>query len=133
MSGRLVWRTPVVRDACRDKTQYHCLNGIVSPPVVTGEAVIVGAMDGVLRAYDRRDGRVFWSYDAMRPFQAVNGRTGHGGGFGMGGVVISGNRMFVTSGINSGAVGSSAAPGVLLAFDIPSSRAENRSGGSNAK
>jgi polyvinyl alcohol dehydrogenase (cytochrome) len=118
MTGRRVWRTAIPSDACRDKKEIYCVSGIVSPPVVAGDAVIVGGMDGVLRAYDRQTGQVFWSYDAYREYAASNGRKGHGGGFGMGGVTIVGNMMYVASGINSDAVGSSAASGVLLAFEL---------------
>jgi polyvinyl alcohol dehydrogenase (cytochrome) len=118
MTGTRVWRTPIPSDACREKKDIYCVSGIVSPPVVVGDAVIVGGMDGVLRAYDRQTGQVFWSYDAYREYAASNGRKGRGGGFGMGGVTIVGNMMYVTSGINSDAVGSSAASGVLLAFQL---------------
>jgi polyvinyl alcohol dehydrogenase (cytochrome) len=121
MTGKRVWRTAIPSDACRNKKDVYCVNGIVSPPVVVGDAVIVGAMDGVLRAYDRHTGDVFWTYDAYREYAASNGLSGRGGGFGMGGVTIVGNMMYVTSGINSGSVGPSAASGVLLAFELVSS------------
>jgi len=118
MTGKPVWRVPIPSDACRAKKDIYCVSGIVSPPVVAGDAVVVGGMDGVLRAYDRKTGKVFWSYDAYRDYDATNGRKGHGGGFGMGGVTIVGNMMYVTSGINSDAVGSNAASGILLAFEL---------------
>ena len=122
MTGKHVWKTAIPADACSQKKDIYCVSGIVSPPVVAGDAVIVGGMDGVLRAYDRQTGQVFWSYDAVKEYDAINGRKGHGGGFGMGGVTIVGNMMYVTSGINSDAVGSSAATGVLLAFELGTSR-----------
>jgi polyvinyl alcohol dehydrogenase (cytochrome) len=118
MTGRRVWRTALPGDVCRDKKDVFCVSGIVSPPVVAGEAVVVGGMDGVLRAYDRRTGEVFWSYDAYRDHAAANGRQGRGGGFGMGGVTIVGNMMVVASGVNSDVVGPTAASGVLLAFEL---------------
>ena len=121
MTGKRVWRTAIPNDACRNKKDIYCVSGIVSPPTIAGDAVIVGGMDGVLRAYDRRTGEVFWSYDAYREYAASNGLKGRGGGFGMGGVAIVGNMMYVASGISSESVGSSAASGVLLAFQLGSS------------
>ena len=38
----------------------------------------------MLRAYDRREGAVVWSYDAVRSYTGVNGLEGTGGAFGMG-------------------------------------------------
>lgn len=93
------------------------MNGILSPPVVMGDAVIVGAMDGVLRAYDKRNGRIFWSYDAVRSYTGVNGLEGKGGSFGMGGVTIAGDMMYVSAG--TGTSGFAGLKGnVLLAFEI---------------
>jgi len=119
MTGKLVWRTPTPRDGCKGKKAdpNPCTNGIVSPPVVMGDAVIVGGMDGVLRAYDKRNGRIFWSYDAVRSYTGVNGLEGKGGSFGMGGVSIVGDMMYVSAG--SGMVSNTGIKGnVLLAFQF---------------
>jgi len=125
MTGTLVWRTPTPREGCKGKEDgkedgkegVFCMNGIVSPPVVLGDAVIVGAMDGVLRAYDKRNGRIFWSYDAVRSYTGVNGLEGSGGSFGMGGVSIVGDMMYVSAG--SGMFNNTGLKGdVLLAFQF---------------
>jgi len=116
MTGKLLWRTPTPRDGCKGKEDDFCLNAIVSPPVVVGDAVIVGAMDGVLRAYDKRNGRIFWSYDAVRSYTGVNGLKGTGGGFGMGGVTIVGDMMYVSSG--AGIFKSGRKGNALLAFQL---------------
>jgi len=125
MTGKLVWRAPVPRDGCKGKEDDLCLNAIISPPVVIGDAVIVGAMDGVLRAYDKRNGRVFWSYDAIRRYTGVNGIEGKGGSFGMGGVTIAGDMMYVSAG--SGVLRYTGRKGnVLLAFQFGANgKAEN--------
>jgi polyvinyl alcohol dehydrogenase (cytochrome) len=83
---------------------------------VIGDVVIVGAMDGVLRGYDKRTGRQFWSFDATREFEGVNGFKGTGGGFGMGGVAVVGNMMYVSSGAGFGNVGLKG--NVVLAFEL---------------
>jgi polyvinyl alcohol dehydrogenase (cytochrome) len=114
-TGKRIWRTPVPRDGCNNKE--HCVNGLASPPVVIGDVVIDGSMDGVLRGYDKKTGRQFWSFDAVRDLAGVNGYTGKGGGFGMGGVAIVGNMMYISSGTGVYAV-EGMKGNVVLAFEL---------------
>ena len=114
-TGKRIWRTPVPRDGCNNKE--HCVNGLASPPVVIGDVVIDGSMDGVLRGYDKKTGRQFWSFDAVRDMAGVNGYTGKGGGFGMGGVAIVGNMMYISSGTGVYAV-EGMKGNVVLAFEL---------------
>jgi len=114
-TGKLIWRTPVPRDGCKNKEQ-ECLNGMWTPPVVIGDVVIDGSMDGILRGYDKKTGRQFWSFDAIREFTGVNGFRGRGGAFGMGGVVIVGKMMYISSGAGFGTVAMKG--NVLLAFEL---------------
>jgi polyvinyl alcohol dehydrogenase (cytochrome) len=121
-TGKRVWRTPVPRDGCNGKE--HCGNGLASPPIVVGDVVIVGGMDGVLRGYEKKTGRQFWSFDAAREFTGVNGFKGSGGGFGMGGAVIVGNMMYVPSGTGVYAV-EGMKGNALLAFQLGSRTARH--------
>jgi polyvinyl alcohol dehydrogenase (cytochrome) len=114
-TGKRIWRTPVPRDGCNGKET--CTNGIYSPPAVVGDVVIVGAMDGVLRGYDKKTGRQIWSFDAAREFDGVNGFKGRGGGFGMGGVTVLGNMMYISSGFGYGNIG--VRGDAVLAFELP--------------
>jgi polyvinyl alcohol dehydrogenase (cytochrome) len=118
-TGRLVWRTPVPRDGCKNK-EDPCVNGIYGPPMVLGDVIIVGSMDGVLRGFDRKTGREFWRYDSVREFEGVNGFSGRGGGFGMGGVAVVGNMMYVSSGAGFGNIGLKG--NVILAFELGSGK-----------
>jgi polyvinyl alcohol dehydrogenase (cytochrome) len=119
-SGKRIWRTPVPRDGCNSKE--HCVNGLASPPVVIGDVIIDGSMDGVLRGYERKTGQQFWSFDAVRDIAGVNGYTGKGGGFGMGGVAIVGNMMYISSGTGVYAV-EGMKGNVVLAFELGKSTA----------
>src|SRR5262245_28745807 len=116
MTGQVRWRTPAPQDGCTGKAA-SCVNGLASPATVVGEIVFSGGLDGVLRAYDRREGAVVWSYDAVRPYKGVNGLEGSGGAFGMGGVTIVGDMVYVMSGLEvyNLALGGN----VLLAFELP--------------
>jgi polyvinyl alcohol dehydrogenase (cytochrome) len=116
MTGQARWRTPAPQDSCTGKLE-SCVNGLAAPATVVGEVVFSGGLDGVLRAYDRREGAVVWSYDAVRSYKGVNGLEGTGGAFGMGGVTLAGDMVYVTSGLEvyNLALGGN----VLLAFELP--------------
>jgi polyvinyl alcohol dehydrogenase (cytochrome) len=76
-------------------------------------AVLSGSADGGLRAYDARDGKILWTFDANREFTTVNGVPGRGASFSGSGPVVAGGMLYVLSG-DAGFVGR---PGnVLLAF-----------------
>jgi polyvinyl alcohol dehydrogenase (cytochrome) len=70
-------------------------------------------MDGVMRAYDTRDGRIIWEFNTRQSFPTVNGIEGKGGGINGPGPVIAGGLLYVNSGY--GAIGG--IPGnLILAF-----------------
>ena len=122
MTGQVRWRTPAPQDSCTGKPK-GCINGLASPATVVGDIVFSGGMDGVLRAYERREGTVVWSYDAVRSYTGVNGLEGNGGSFGMGGVTVAGNMLYISSGfeIYNIALGGN----VLLAFELPPQASKN--------
>jgi len=114
-TGTRIWRTPVPRDGCKNKE--HCVNGLASPPVVIGDVVIDGSMDGVLRGYDKKTGQQVWTFDAVQDLVGVNGYTGKGGGFGMGGVAVVDDMMYISSGTGVYAV-EGMKGNVVLAFEL---------------
>jgi polyvinyl alcohol dehydrogenase (cytochrome) len=114
MTGQVRWRTPAPQDSCTGKADT-CVNGLASPATVVGEVVFSGGLDGVLRAYDRREGAVVWSYDAVQPYKGVNGVEGNGGG--MGGVTVAGDMVYVMSGLEIYNI--TLGGNVLLAFELP--------------
>jgi polyvinyl alcohol dehydrogenase (cytochrome) len=79
-------------------------------------AVFSGAVDGHLRAFAARDGRVLWDFDTAREFSTVNGVAARGGSLDGAGAVVAGGRVYATSGYarNGGMAGN-----VLLAFGVP--------------
>jgi polyvinyl alcohol dehydrogenase (cytochrome) len=77
--------------------------------------VFSGAMDGYLRAYSSRDGKVLWDVDTAKPYRTVNGLDATGGSLDGAGPIIVGGMVFV----NSGYPRFGGAPGnVLLAFGL---------------
>ena len=113
-SGETVWFHRHLAEVCAGKE--FCQPGISAPPTALDDGVVAGAMDGVLRAYDRASGDLIWSLDTVRDFAAVGDAVGRGGSFGgAAGPVFAGGMMFVNSGY--GIYGH--LPGnVLLAFRL---------------
>jgi polyvinyl alcohol dehydrogenase (cytochrome) len=90
-----------------------CSPGQPAAPTLIPGVVFSGSMDGVMRAYDTRDGRIIWEFNTRRPFPTINGVEGKGGGINGPGPVIAAGILYVNSGY--GAIGG--IPGnLLLAF-----------------
>lgn len=109
-TGRLLWSVPgagcVNRNPCKPSQ--------AAAVTLVPELVFSGTMDGRLRAYSTRDGRVLWEYDTARDFTTVNGVKASGGSMSNGGPAIVDGMLFVNSGYSHhGGI----MPGnVLLAF-----------------
>ncbi len=77
--------------------------------------VFSGSVDGFLRAYSAKDGKIVWSFDTIRDYVTVNKIPGHGGSLDTAGPAIAGGMVFVPSGYASWG----GSPGnVLLAFSV---------------
>jgi len=109
-TGRVVWSVPGA--GCAGKTP--CKPSQAAAVTVTSGAAFSGTMDGRLRAYSTRDGKVLWEYDTARDFATVNGVKANGGSMSNSGPAIVGGMLFVNSGYSHhGGI----LPGnVLLAF-----------------
>jgi polyvinyl alcohol dehydrogenase (cytochrome) len=91
----------------------RCSLGQPAAPTLMPGVVFSGSMDGIMRAYDSKDGRIIWEFNTRRPFPTINGVEGNGGGINGPGPVIAGGILYVNSGY--GAIGG--IPGnLLLAF-----------------
>jgi polyvinyl alcohol dehydrogenase (cytochrome) len=109
-TGRVVWSVPGA--GCANKTP--CKPSQAAAVTLIPGAAFSGTMDGRLRAYSTRDGKVLWEYDAARDFATVNGVKANGGSMSNSGPAIVGGMLFVNSGYSHhGGI----LPGnVLLAF-----------------
>lgn len=109
--GEKVWHAPPVKPACAGK--FGCSPAQMAPVAVMDGVVFSGAMDGVLRAYDAKSGKVIWEYNTLQSYQTVNGVKAQGGSLSATGPVFAGGMMFLNSGY--GVLGGMAG-NVLLAF-----------------
>ena len=74
--GRQLWRAdPAPCPAGRP----GCSPGQSAAVTVIPGVVFSGSLDGHIRAYSTRDGRVIWVFDTAREFTTVNGVPGCGG------------------------------------------------------
>ncbi|MCU0635253.1 MAG: PQQ-like beta-propeller repeat protein [Gemmatimonadaceae bacterium] len=114
-SGRERWRA--APSSCSGRTR--CSPAQSAPATVVGDVVFSGAVDGVLRAYDARTGRVLWSFDTVRDFTPVNGGKARGGAIDVAGPVVVGRRVYALSGYALyGGLGGN----VLMAFEMEGAR-----------
>jgi polyvinyl alcohol dehydrogenase (cytochrome) len=86
--------------------------GFLAAPVAIKGAVFAGSLDGYIRAFDTRTGKILWSFDTAGDFPAIGAQTGTGGAiWGAGAVSVADGMLFVHS--------TAARPNsVLLAFTI---------------
>jgi polyvinyl alcohol dehydrogenase (cytochrome) len=110
-TGKKVWSAPPIL-TCGDRP--NCSPAQSAAVSAIPGAVFSGALDGHLRAYSTKDGKVLWDFDTAHEFSAVNG-PGKGGSIDGPGPVIVNGMVFANSGY--GTFG--AMPGnMLLAFSL---------------
>jgi len=109
-TGSKVWAAPA--PPCGDRKP--CAPSQTAAVSVMPGAVFSGSIDGHMRAYSTKDGRILWEFDTVRDFTTVNGVDAKGGSISGGGVAIADGMVFTNSGYSHHA---GIIPGnVLLAF-----------------
>ncbi len=112
-TGRRLWYAAPARPECL--TRRGCSAAEEGPSTLIPGAVLLGSLDGHLRAYDSRHGALIWDFDTLRDFRTVNGVKANGGSLSFAGPVAGLGMLFVDSGYSTNA----GIPGnVLLAFSV---------------
>ncbi len=111
ITGTQVWHADPVHPDCQ-KTP-GCSAAQVAPATLIPGVVFSGSLDGHLRAYDVRNGRVIWDFDTAREFKTIDGVEAHGGSLDKNGPAVAGGMLYVESGNFVGMPGN-----VLLAFSV---------------
>ncbi|WP_321390337.1 PQQ-binding-like beta-propeller repeat protein [Emcibacter sp.] len=96
LTGRIIWRH-VVADNCGDDRPY-CDPGISAATTAIPGAVIAGHLDGMLRAYNGKTGKVIWEFDTTESIKTITGETGRGGSMSSGGPAVTDGYLVVNSG-----------------------------------
>jgi polyvinyl alcohol dehydrogenase (cytochrome) len=111
-TGKIAWST---KPAVCPESQPICSPAQSAAVTAIPGAVFSGALDGHLRAYATKDGRLLWDFDTAREFPTVNGKPAHGGSLDATGAAVVGGMVFVDSGYNQ----YGGMPGnMLLAFSV---------------
>lgn len=112
-TGKLLWKTMPPEPACKGRP--GCSAGQLAAVTAVPGVVFSGSMDGHLRAYSAKDGKIIWDFDTLPDFETVNGVRAHGGSMSGSGPVVAGNMLYVTSGfdVTAGMPGN-----VVLAFQL---------------
>jgi polyvinyl alcohol dehydrogenase (cytochrome) len=112
-TGAPVWEARPPRADCKDpKNCVQAQSAAIT--LIPGAAVFSGTTNGIMRAYDPKDGRVIWTYEANQTYTTVNGVPAKGGSFNGPGPVVVGGMMFMNAGYNY--LGFGTGGNVLLAF-----------------
>ena len=123
-TGAIAWSAPAPVAPCHyapDKDRpSRCVRAQPAAPAVMPGLVFEGGLDGWLRAYDDKTGKIVWEDSTTsRTYDTVNGIKGQpGGGFDGMGPTIAGGMVFVTSGNNGAARVGSNGVNVLLAYSV---------------
>lgn len=117
--GKVVWSFESKADCSGDRRERvptcKASVGMSGAPTLIDGAVIQGSVDGMLRAINKKNGKLLWQYDTAKVFEAVNGVDAKGGAIDNASIVATQGYLFVNSGY--GMFGQM--PGnVLLAFKV---------------
>jgi len=114
LGGETLWQVGPDPAACAGRT--GCQPFFSAGATAIDGAVLVGSVDGHMRAFSTEDGTLLWDVDTARDFDTVNGVAGHGGSIDGPGPVVARGWILVNSGYDM----FSEMPGnVLLAFRVP--------------
>lgn len=102
-TGRIVWRAAHPADGCTTggAAAFAEMCQLSYTPAVSATPGLLyeGSSDGKFRVYSAKDGKVLWTFDAIRDFQGVNGIAGRGSALsGNGGAVIVDGMVYVMAG-----------------------------------
>lgn len=113
-TGAQKWYLPS-QDVCEGRE--FCQPGLSAPASALPGGVVAGAMDGHVRAYQAKDGKVVWDFDTATLFKTLSGKEARGGSVGGGsGPVFNGNMLYLNSGYG---IYFHMPGNVLLAFERP--------------
>jgi polyvinyl alcohol dehydrogenase (cytochrome) len=111
LTGKIVWKTP--SPDCQGIKNCYSANS-AAPAAIPG-IVFAGALDGHIRAYASKSGKILWDFNTAKEFETADGTSGHGGAIDGPSPVVSDGMLFVNSGY--GMFGEM--PGnVLIAFEV---------------
>jgi polyvinyl alcohol dehydrogenase (cytochrome) len=111
--GKRIWQAPPIAPTPECAGTRGCSAAQIAPVTVIPGVVFSGSMDGHLRAYGSKDGKVFWDFNTARPFETVDQVAAHGGSLNASGPAVAGGMLYMTSGQQQGMPGN-----VVIALSV---------------
>lgn len=96
-TGEEVWAKPA-DNVCPEARKEWCDEGISAPVTAIPGGVIAGHMDGRLRIYGAKDGKVLWDFSTLREFKTVSGEVARGGSMSASGATVANGMLYMNSG-----------------------------------
>jgi polyvinyl alcohol dehydrogenase (cytochrome) len=117
-SGEVVWKVPTPKTDCAPPRR--CVQSQSAPVSAIPGAVLSGAQDGHLRAYDAKTGAIIWDFDTTaEAYNTVNGVKGAKGGvLDATGPTFAGGMMFQHSGYPGVMATAGSGENLLIAFSV---------------
>jgi polyvinyl alcohol dehydrogenase (cytochrome) len=117
--GAVVWNTPAPPCPAPAVPGRRCTLSQSAPVSAIPGLAFSGAMDGHLRAYDVKDGKIVWDFDtAAEAYNTANGVTGaRGGPIDATGATIVGGMLYQHSGYG-GVMAGPTGQNLLMAFSV---------------
>ena len=114
-TGEEIW-AQLADNVCPADQQEFCDPGISAAITAIPGAVIAGHMDGRLRIYADRDGRLLWEFNSLKEFETLSGETARGGSMSGGGPAVADGMLYMNSGYG---IYQHMPGNVLMAFGLP--------------
>lgn len=110
-SGKIIWKTATPN--CTGTKNCYTSNS-AAPAVIPG-IVFAGALDGHIRGYSAKNGKILWDYNTGKEFETSDDIKGKGGSLDGPAPVLSDGMLFVNSGYGMfGEIEGN----ILLAFEV---------------
>lgn len=113
-TGKEVWAQPA-DNVCSEDRKEWCDEGISAPATAIPGGVIAGHMDGRLRIYSAKDGKILWDFSTLREFETVSGEVAQGGSMSGSGATVADGMLYMNSGYG---IYEHMPGNVLLAFEL---------------
>ena len=95
-TGKIVWTTGPSATSCKGKER--CNTGQLAAVSGMPGVVFSGSLDGHLRAYETKTGKIVWDAETAKDFKTVNGVVAHGGSMNGPGPAIANGMVYAVSG-----------------------------------
>ncbi len=113
-TGEKVWHVPAPPLECKPGSR-GCNPAQSAAVTAIPGVVFSGSVDGHLRGYETKTGKIVWDFNTAREYPTVNGVPGKGASIDYGGPAVVGGKLYSNSGSGQWA----GAPGnVLLCFTV---------------